>query len=172
MSWSRRALLRHAGAVAAVIALGGCGFQPLYGSSGARTDASEQLSQVDIASIPNRYGQQLRNNLIDRFHFDGRPNQPAYRLEVGLDATEQKLALRKDASTERAQLVVLAPYRLIDQATGAVLLTASARAIVGYSILEEQYGSVVTVDAAYDRALRQIAEDITNRVAVRLVRGS
>lgn len=176
MSSSRRAWLRRAGAcglLAAAAALtAGCGFQPLYGGSSARADVSEQLAQVEIGSIPNRYGQQLRNNLIDRFYFDGRPQASPYRLEVGLSATEQKLALRKDATAERAQLVVVAPYRLVESATGRALLTSSSRAMISYNILEEQYATVVTIDNAYDRALIQIADDITHRVAITLNRGS
>lgn len=172
MSSSRRSLLRRAGSVGALALtaalVAACGFQPLYGSSSTRAGVSEKLAQVEITNIPNRYGQQLRNNLIDRFYRDGRPVASPYRLEVGLSATEQKLALRKDSTAERAQLVVVAPYRLIEAATGRALFTGSSRALISYNILEEQYASVVTVDNAYDRALVQIADDITNRVAMSL----
>lgn len=176
MWWSRHGWLRRAGGLgvlaAAAVTTAACGFQPLYGGSSARAGVSEKLAQVEIANIPNRYGQQLRNNLIDRFHYDGRPAASPYRLDVGLSGTEQKLALRKDSTAERAQLVVVAPYRLVESATGRVLVSGNSRALISYNILEEQYATVVTVDNAYDRALVQIADDITNRVAVTLNRGS
>lgn len=176
MSWSRRAWLRRAGSfgvlAAAAPLMGACGFQPLYGGSLARAGVSEKLAQVEIVNIPNRYGQQLRNNLIDRFYHDGRPTTSPYRLDVTLSASEQKLALRKDSTAERAQLVVVAPYRLVESATGRVLVSGNSRALISYNILEEQYATVVTVDNAYDRALIQIADDITNRVAITLNRAS
>lgn len=168
MSWSdrRRVLLAFTGAVA----LAGCGFQPMYATGGDRPGAAERLAQVDIANIPNRYGQQLRNNLIDRFYPHGRTDASPYELVVGLSATEQKLALRKDATAERAQLAVSAPYRLVEKATGRTLLSANSRIYVSYSVLEEQYASVVTVDNAYDRALAQISDEITTHVAAFLSR--
>lgn len=169
---SRRSLLRAGAALAAVAALPACGFQPLYGTHGATAGVSEKLGQVDIAHIPERRGQQLRNLLIDRFYENQRPGSPLYRLDVTIQATEQKLALRKDASTDRAQLVIVAPFRLIDPRSGAVLMSAASRSLVAYNIIEEQYNALVNRDDAYERGLSQISEDITARVAMFLGRSA
>lgn len=152
------------------MALAGCGFQPLYGDGGVRRGADAALAQVAIANIPDRYGQQLRNNLVDRFHLSGHPAATSYQLQAGLTAFEQKLAVRDDASAERAQLVVTAPYRLVDSASGRTVFNAVSRAYVSYSVLDAQYAHLATVDNAYDRALVQISDDITTRVALFLNR--
>ncbi|MBP2293890.1 LPS assembly lipoprotein LptE [Azospirillum rugosum] len=166
---TRRGLLTLA--VLAPVALGtaACGFQPLYGGRGA-ANVSAKLQEVDIGIIPDQYGQQLRNLLIDRFYKDGRPAHSQYRLLTTLTAAEQKLALQKDATAVRAQLVVYAPYQLVDIATGKVVLSALSRSFISYNVLEQQYAGLVTVENAYDRALLEVSNDITARVAMYLNR--
>ncbi|WP_298380656.1 LPS assembly lipoprotein LptE [Azospirillum sp.] len=154
----------------ALVILSACGFQPLYGDKSYGAGATEKLNDVDIGGIPDREGQKLRNLLIDRFYPTGRPSSTRYRLEVSLSATEQKLALQKDASAVRAQLNVTAPYRLIDTTNGAVVFASSARTIISYNVIEQHYAGVLTVENAYDRALLEISNDITTRIAMHLGR--
>ncbi|GAA4253935.1 hypothetical protein GBZ26_02340 [Azospirillum formosense] len=168
----RRGLLAFALVAPAVLATAACGFQPMYGNLGANSIGSAELQQVEIGGIKDRYGQKLRNLLIDRFYTDGRPAAPRYRLETALTASEQKLSLQKDATATRAQLVVNAPYQLIDAATGKILFQANARSFTSYNVLEQQYGALATVENAYDRALIEISNEITTRVAAELGRKS
>lgn len=165
MSWSKGAFV-----VAGALALTGCGFQPMYGSAGVGgADVADKMRAVEIAGIPERPGQKLRNALIDRMHGAG-PASAAYRLEVSYTAGEQKIAVAKDASAERYQLVFRAPYRLIDKASGKVLLNATARTNIVYDSLEEQYGLLVSRENGYDRAIYEVSEEITLRVAAALGR--
>lgn len=165
MSWSK-ALLIAAGA----LTLGACGFQPMYGSAGVGgADAWAKLAAVEIANIPERPGQKLRNALIDRMHGSGAAT-PAYRLEVSYSAAEQKVAVAKDASAERYQMVFRAPYRLIDKASGKLLLNAVARTNVVYDSLEEQFGLLAGRENSYDRAVAEVSEEIALRVAAALGR--
>lgn len=164
---------KTAGALVALsLLVGGCGFQPMYGSAAVGGhEAAEKLATVEIANIPDRVGQKLRNALIDRMHPRGM-GAARYRLEVGLVANDQKLAISKDSSTERVQLVVRAPYRIIDLATGKQVMAATARTNIVYDFLEEQYAMLVSRDNAYDRAIGEISETISNRVAAALGRSS
>lgn len=166
---TRRGLLALAALASVALVTGACGFQPLYGGRGA-SNVSAKLQDVDIGVIPDQYGQKLRNLLIDRFYTDGWPSQSRYQLLTSLTAVEQKLALQKDATAVRAQLVVNAPYQLVDSSTGKVVLSAVSRSFIGYSVLEQQYAALVTVENAYDRALIEISNDITARVAMFLNR--
>lgn len=168
---SLRGLLAPAALFGALL-LAGCGFQPLYGDRGVGAAAAEKLETVDIAPIPDREGQKLRNLLIDRFYTVSRPAQTRYRLDASINAVEQKLALQKDASAVRAQLLVNVPYRLIDTANGQVVFQSSSRSMISYNILEQHYAGVLTVENAYDRALLEISNDLASRVAMFLGRGS
>lgn len=166
---TRRGLLALALLAPVALVTAGCGFQPLYGGRGA-ANVSAKLQQVDIGVIPDQQGQKLRNLLIDRFYKDGWPSQSQYRLLTSLTASEQKLALQKDATAVRAQLIVNAPYQLVDSNTGKVVLSAVSRSYISYNVLEQQYAALVTVENAYDRALVEISNDITGRVAAFLNR--
>lgn len=168
---SLRGLLAPAALLGALL-LAGCGFQPLYGDRGVGAAAAEKLETVDIAPIPDREGQKLRNLLIDRFYTTSRPAQTRYRLDASVNAVEQKLALQKDASAVRAQLLVTVPYRLVDTANGQVVFQSNSRSMISYNILEQHYAGVLTVENAYDRALLEISNDVTSRVAMFLGRGS
>ena len=79
---SRRAVF---GAMLLAPVLAGCGFQPLYGSgfSGGEGVAGK-LRSVDIALIPGRVGQEVRNELIFKETGGRDPAPPRYRLEIAL----------------------------------------------------------------------------------------
>jgi len=171
MSSCKRTGLRTAAALGFLALLSGCGFRPLYGEQGVTAGAGEKLEQVAISGIPNRQGQILRNLLIDRFHQTDRGGQTPYRLDAQIIASEQKLALRQDASAERAQLVLNVPFRLIENATGRTLFEGRSRSFVPYNVLEERYAGLATLDHAYSRGLTEISDEITARVAMYLSKG-
>ena len=166
---NRRGLLALVALTPVVLGTTACGFQPLYAGKGPNSVAAK-LEQVDIAVIPDRHGQELRNLLIDRFYTDGRPGNSQFLLVASLTAMEQKLAIQKDATATRAQLVVNAPYRLVEASTGKALLSANARSYISYNVLEQQYAGLVTVENAYQRALLEISNEITLRVSAYLGR--
>ena len=60
--WWHRPLL----AALALLALGlaGCGLQPLYGSTASGSRLAAVMSSVDVAPVPGRVGQRVRNELI------------------------------------------------------------------------------------------------------------
>lgn len=172
MSWSR--LIGAVGALATLTAgLGGCGgYQPLYGSGAGVPGAAERLARVEIPIIPDRKGQMLRNNLIDRFYHSGYPAQTDFALKVDVTTDTSRLALRSDASTERYNVNTSASFQLIDKKTGKTVLSSSSRAEIGVNSLSEQYGYIAAIDNALNRALVLIADDITLQVATELGRGS
>ena len=43
---------------------GACGFHPLYGPTASGANLSEVMRTIDVAMIPSRTGQHLRNELI------------------------------------------------------------------------------------------------------------
>jgi LPS-assembly lipoprotein len=169
MSSSRRSFLKTGLAFGGLgLLLPGCGFQPLYGQ-GPDAALSEPLTRVKIANIPDRPGQMLRNQLIDRFYRDGRPVDPDYTLNIGLAATKVKLGIQVDDTATRAQLILNANFNLTDPA-GRVVFTQISRSIIDYGILQNQYASMVAEDDAFKRGINQVAQDITTRVTLYLAR--
>ena len=145
------------------IMLTACGFRPMYGDA-ARSEMSAQKNgnyDVDIAVIPDREGQYLRNLLIDRMYQNGYPSAPRYKLQVNaIEETEQSLAIAKTAESTRSQLRLHTNYTLVDRQTGATLLSRSALATSSYNILNSEFATRVTEDNARLNAINDIARQI------------
>lgn len=146
--------------------LAGCGFTPIYGAHGNTNEpVSRALSRVAIASIPDRQGQLLRNHLIDRMYFSGRPARPEATLNVALRSTETDLGIQKDATASRRQLNVWTDYTLSDMG-GKQLLKGRAHSVVSFSKLDAQYGTLSAEQNATERALNEVGEQIVNRLSL------
>jgi len=152
--------------LAGLLALTACGFSPIYGShKETNTPTSDALSAVAIENIADENGQKLRNKLIDRMYFHGRPQSPIARLSVSLNSNESDLGIQKDATASLRQLTFNADYQLSD-AEGVELIHGSARSIVIYSKLDAQYGTLAAQRDAYNRAITEVSEQIVNRLSL------
>ncbi len=162
---NRTALFRTA-LVTGLLTLSACGFSPIYGAhDGDNPPVAESLGKVAIANIPDRNGQILRNHLIDRMYFKGRPTQPTARLEISLRSTETDLGIRKDATASRRQLNMWADFVLRDN-NGKQLLKGLAHSAASFGKLSAQYGTLASQENATDRALQEVGEQIVNRVSL------
>ena len=133
MWWSRRCLLGAALAALApvTLALGGCGFRPLYGGRG-RDPGAVALAAVAVEPISDRLGQILRNDLAERLSPLGEPINPRYRLKAELHESSGALAIQSDSSITRFDLRITVTFALIDIASGDTLFQGQARVIGGY----------------------------------------
>ena len=166
-----RAVLPRAALPWAVMAfalwLGACGFEPLYARDEASgTGAQDQLAQVRIAPIPDRIGQELHNLLRDRLNPKGQPRKPDYNLQITLSEQTEELGIRKDETATRANLKVFANFVLFDARTNQTLLIGRSRSFNSYNILESQFATLFSEADARSRALREISDEIRNRLAV------
>jgi LPS-assembly lipoprotein len=147
---------------AVLLSLAACGFRPVYGvNRDTPTGVEEKLAQVDIANIPDREGQYLRNQLIDRFYRDGRPVDPKYTLNaMNLTETKTDLDITKSSDTTRAQLRETIGYYLVDNTTGETVLSRSAISITSYNVLGSEFATRVTEENARTDALDDLARQI------------
>lgn len=153
----------------AVLLLTSCGFTPLYGSSAAaaRHDVQDRLKAVAINNIPNRDGQYLRNQLIDRFYGSGAAQNATYDLVVsGLREHKLNLDTTKNANATRAEMTIEAHFTLSDRTSGAVLIAGDLKAITSYNILTSQFTTRVTEDNARLNALKDLARQIELQIAL------
>ncbi len=160
MWWRRRAL---AGGLLAGAAAGlaGCGFAPLYEESGA---AQTGLARIAVERIDDRAGQQLRNALLVRL--PPRGAQPAaWRLRVTLSESRRTLGVEPDDVATRANLAIAARYTLEDAVDGRAALSGEVRSTNSYNILESTFGTLAAERDARVRAVRQLADALTVRLA-------
>ena len=148
-----------------------CGFEPVYGTHTAARPTIDSLNQVAIDNIPDRKGQMLRNDLIDRMYSKGRPAKPLYHLTVKLNGTLQDLGIQANATSTRSLLDLTATYTL-SATNGKDLLSGTAHSISSFNKLSDQYGSLIADESAYERTIKEVSEQIVNRISLFLAEPS
>ena len=144
------------------LTLGGCGLHPLY-AGGESGPAATGLRSIEVAPIPQRSGWLTRNALIDRL--GGEHPGATYRLEVELDDTLTGFGIRGDAATTRERRTLRARYRLVDRASGAVLVDATAGSDEGIDVVSSEYATVAAEQSAAERLSQIVADQIVGRIA-------
>ncbi len=161
-------MIRVAALVAAALALSACGLRPLY-AGGAQGAVASRLGSVAVAPIPGRVGWLVYNNLQERLGTDA-PADPRYRLEVELDDTITGLGIRGDRSATRERRTLRARYRLVDVATGAVVLDATAGSDAGIDVVSSEYATVAAEQTAAERLSEVVADQIVGRLGLFVAR--
>ncbi len=161
-------------ALALALMLTACGFEPMYaertgtppaGTPGQGGGVQSDMSGTRVATIQDRVGQMLRNQLIDRLNPQGEPATPLYYLTVRLNEQKDEVLTRSDQFSTATNLRLNADYDIRDP-QGNVLTTGYSRAITRYNTLQSQYGTIAAEDNARERASREVADDIRAKLAV------
>ena len=149
--------------LAVLLALGGCGLRPMYagGSLGA---VASGLSAIQVAPIPERAGWLVRHALIDRL--GGESDNAAYRLEVELDDDLAGFGIRGDSAVTRERRTLRARYRLVEIATGQVVLDATAGSDAGIDVVSSEYATIAAEQSAQERLTQMIADQMVSRLAL------
>ena len=159
---SRRAFLL--GSAAAL--LGGCGFQPLYGDKDYGAAGGQELATVKVNTIPDRSGQILHYFLLDRINPHGRPATVLYSLDIQLVEQKSNVGIIKDSTATLGQLGNTANYTLYDLKKKAAVQSGRSRSFTSFQIVQSQFATLAAEKDARERTLREIADDITTKVAV------
>jgi LPS-assembly lipoprotein len=151
---------------AALAALGGCGFKPLYAVGTTPEGVSSYFNQVYVEEIPGRQGVHLRNQLMDALTPAGTPGSAAYRLTIKLEDLKEGLAIKENTQITRYNYALTAKYELRDSVSGEVLDRGTARAIAAYNVAESQFATQSAERDAQERAAREVGEDIRLRLGL------
>jgi LPS-assembly lipoprotein len=146
-----------------LLLLGGCGLRPLY-AGGASGPVATSLAAISVAPIPERAGWLTRNALIDRL--GGENDNAPYRLEVDLDDDISGFGIRGDRSVTRERRTLRARYRLVEVATGQVVLDATAGSDAGIDVVSSPYATVAAEQTALERLATVVADQIVARLAL------
>lgn len=148
--------------------LAACGFRPLYQDPEPKAGAAgvgSELAAIEIAPIPDRVGQLVRNDLL--YHLDASDGggSAQYRLDVRLAESISELAVERTGFATRSNLRLAAAYSLVDLTTGRQLVSGRSRAISSYNIVDASFSTLTAQNAARERAAARIAEEIRTRLA-------
>ena len=147
----------------ASLMLSGCQLQPLY-AGGSTGPVAATLSSVSIAPIEGQVGWLVYNKLRDRL---GTPGATArYRLNVELDDNIVGFGIRGDRAVTRERRALRARYQLVDFATGAVVLDATAGSDAGIDVVSSEYATVAAEQTAAERLSEVVADQMVARLAL------
>lgn len=141
----------------------GCGFTPIYEAGGSSSAMRAQLAAVEVAPIPDRIGQVMRNHLTSRLASGGRSD---YRLEVVLDQSSENFGVRPDTATTQEQLTMLADIRLIPMGADEPALTERLRARTSFDLVLSDFATVSQREDSARRLAIELAERIHRRLAL------
>ena len=147
-----------------------CGLKPMYagGSSGT---VAQGLAGIEVSPIEGKSGWLMRNALIDRLGAKPSSGAARYRLDVRLDDKLEGLGLLSDDTVARERRTLRARYQLVDLATGAIVLDATAGSDAGIDVVSSEYATIAAENTALENLTKQVADRIVTRIALTLRQG-
>jgi LPS-assembly lipoprotein len=158
---SRRAL--WIAPLAAILA--GCGFHPLYSSRGTR-DWDPDLAAIYVEQINDRPGQILALALRENLNPGGVSVAKRWNLVTGVRVTRTDLGIQRNATATTSEITVFATFHIEDVKNSSVLYASTSTAVGDFDQVNDSYATQVAADAARDRALREVADEMTLRLAI------
>lgn len=156
-------------------ALASCGFEPLYVERSQDegwyyngkfdTSITNEMANIKVEPVPDRIGQLLRNELIDRFTPKGEPKKPVYRLvinNINKEVVEQ--AMRNDITASRERVEYKIKYCLYEVATGKELVKGDSLVYLSYDIMDNPYSTTFSQKKIEKDAAQILANDISLRM--------
>lgn len=169
MSWPER--LFPAIALAAAIALAGCGFRPMYGKSSADPAVTRELASILVEQpIPNRNGQLLHNALLTQLNPLGEPVRPAYFLKINLSSTDTAEATMPDDTATRNLVTYTVTYSLYR--SDNILTQGTSITKISYDYLKQHFSDISAQKSVESRAADQVALDVRNQLAAYFIRAA
>ena len=160
----RRALLSVAAALPLLAA--GCTFRPLYRPSrNAAAAPEQQLAAIRIVPLTDRLGQLMHNALRNELNPRGQPSNPSYRLVLGLSETVDEIAIRRDETASRNDIILVASFRLVREDGGEQLLSARSTVTDSFDVLASAFATEAAQDAARERNVNRLAKQVRLQLA-------
>lgn len=149
----------------------GTGFRPLYATAEyGGSGASEKLAAVDVAPIPGRVGQRIRNELIYQATGGGAPLPQEYRLEIAIRESVTATLVKIDGNASGQVYNLDASYRLVRISDKSVVAEGKSYGRAGFERVTSIFANVKAREDAENRAAKTIGEELRTRLMAHLSR--
>jgi LPS-assembly lipoprotein len=148
--------------------LSGCGFEPVYmpTASGKAGVAQRELAAIEVALIPDRPGQLLRQALQDRLEMGASGVARRYDLSVSFGIAGEAIAVQPDSQPTRIREIGSANWTLVAQDPGRTRLTAGyAKAVDAINLFDAQY---FASDLENETVQRRLADALADQITLQL----
>lgn len=150
-------------AVGATLALGGCGFTPMY----ANPQVGANMRAIAVVTPQTRTGYLLREQLNDELAVD-RMATPRYRLTIAIVEHRRPRGLNPDDTPTRYELHLEVTYTLAEAESGKVLLKKTRPVFVSADAVVDPYASVAAQEDTQERGAEEAAQIIRTDVSLAL----
>lgn len=151
------------------LALGSCGFQPLYGTNGTGgSQITQQLQRIYVANIPNREGQELRLALQEQLGGASTRAPDGYTLQVGQNLNASVIDIHSDNTAGRFREIGTAHWKLFTvEAVPKLLAEGDATLLDGFNATFEQYlAQTLNDETVRARLAQNLAQSIRQQISV------
>jgi LPS-assembly lipoprotein len=145
---------------AGLVALGGCGFTPLYGPGGVTAG----LSHITVEAPDGRTAYLLRERLEDAL-LPRQGARPLYRLTFTVIERRDPRGLGPDDAASRYELTIVVAYTLTEIATGAALHSGEETVLISYDAVDAPYAGIAAQQNSQERAAAEAARRIRLNLA-------
>lgn len=158
------------------LSVGACGFHPLYGTTANGANLTDVMKSVQVATIPGRVGQKLRNELIFGTTGGGEAAAPAYRLDVAIRESVRNTLVTRAGQPTGQVYELNAEFRLVRIRDNETVFKGASSSDASYDLAGvtgnagSVYGDVRARIDAENRAARSLADTLKTRVAAFLSR--
>ena len=144
----------------------GCAFKPLYGTTASNQQLKFVLASIEVAEVPGRVGQQVRNELIFRFTGGGHAGAPQYKLVLAVRESVTSQLVQRDGDSQGQIYQLTTDFKLYSITDGKSALVAG-KSYAKASFLDDEsvYANVRSRRDAENRAAKTTADDIQNRIS-------
>lgn len=153
--------------LAALPLLAACesGFRPLYATGSNGSALNQKLARVDVASIPSRVGQRIRNELIFENNGGALPDAADYRLDVAIRESLISTLVRSDGEASSQIYNLDAKFKLYRLSDKRLILEGVSYGRAGFDRFAPIYANVRAREDAENRAAKTVSTDIKGRLA-------
>ena len=128
-------------------------------------DVSEKLAQLEVAPIPGRIGQRLRNELIYQSTGGGHAAPPVYRLEIVIRESLTPTLVQEDGNSSGSIYNLNTTFRLVRIADRSVALQGESTGRIAFQRFDSVFANVRARQDAEDRAAKTVGEELKGRLA-------
>jgi LPS-assembly lipoprotein len=146
--------------------LAGCGFSPLYGTSGlASASVSQRLAGVAVPEQTTRVGQLIRNEILSAIAPAGTVAGTEYRLDMTPTTNDESTVEAQNTDVLRRSYRLSVEFELIEAASGKQVYSGKTFSYVSYDRTGAPFANQQARVNAEERAAQEVGLDIRTRLA-------
>ncbi|MBL1234022.1 MAG: hypothetical protein COB70_000090 [Rhodobiaceae bacterium] len=145
------------------LALTGCGFRPLYGTSDQGSSILKSLAAIDVHAKNDSIGRELEFGLENVLAYDG---TDAYQLVMTYERTTRNIVIEQDQEVTRKNLQLTVNFVLRESGTNKALFKSTAFSVVGYNLVDAPFANLMSKRDANKRAVAALYDDIRAQLAI------